>query len=627
MGRSPHWFCGVRANGRRADVRALWVRAARAAALAVAAAWALWIVAAQAFLWTPLLRSLINARSPTVHVEYRFAWSVFPGIVHVSGLVITAQDRHLQWRLGIDDARSSIAVGQLAARLFHVTRVRARGITFALRHRLVEREATGPNLKGLPAIEGFAPVPLQTIGPEDEIPDWRYRLFSVWLENVQGEEVRQVWIDRYRLEGAMKVAGAFYLKPIRQVLIAPAELTLAGSTLTFSGGRVAERIEGKLSLQLGPVDPRHAGPDRFFRVLDVDARLRAHLDDLIEARGSGDAALALALKSGRVDGDSALDVSLKDVSADDLRAAGVEAHLRADPDLEARLMVREASGKGTSLASAQLRARGGTPNFVQPQLPSFISLDLAGGRIADARALAHRFLPAAKVEKGHGSFAAHLEGPPERMAGWARASIAGLRMRARDVDVDGDARVDALVRTLDLRRGADLSGTRIEVSGARLVGADIDPEWWAHILLPRARLRFEKVAFDADLTARCRDARPILGLYGHLKNLPGIVQGLFSMDGLAVRGSAAGGPGWFALRDLVARGDGASVEAALRSDAQGQRGAALLNVHGISLALDLDGGGSSLHPFGPGDFFAQRKAELDASAPVARGRRGPARPR
>jgi len=102
------------------------------------------------------------------------------------------------------------------------------------------------------------------------------------------------------------------------------------------------------------------------------------------------------------------------------------------------------------------------------------------------------------------------------------------------------------------------------------------------------------------------------------------VQGLFSMDGLTVHGSAAGGRGWFALRDLVAKGDGASVEAALRTDAQGQRGAALLDVHGISLALDLNGGGTSLHPFGPGDFFAQRKAELDASAPVARGRRGPA---
>jgi hypothetical protein len=613
----------VHANGRRADVRALWVRAARATALAVAAAWALWIVAAQVFLWTPLLRSLINAHSPAVHVEYRFAWSIFPGSAHVRGLVITAQDRHLQWRLGIDEARTSIALGQLPARIFHATRVRARGITFALRHRLVEREATGPNLVGLPAIEGFPPVPLQAVGPEDEIPDWRYRLFSVWLEDVQGEGVRQVWIDRYRLEGGMEVAGAFYLKPMRQVLIAPADLALTGSTLTFSGGRVAEGLEGKLRVQLGPMDPRHAGPDRVFRALDLQARLRGRVDDLVDARGVGGAALALNLKAGRVQEDSALDVSLKDVSAGDFRAAQVEAHLRADPDLQARLSFRDAAGAGSTLDSAQLQARGGTPDFAEPELPSFISVDLAGGRIADARALAHRFAPAAKVEKGHGTFAAHLEGPPERMAGWARGSIVGLRMRARDVDVDGDARVEALVRTLDLRRGADLSGTRIEVSGARLVGADIDPEWWAHIRLPRAHLRFEKVAFDADMDARCRDARPILGLYGHLKDLPGIVQGLFSMDGLAVRGSASGGPGWLALRDLVARGDGASIEAALRSDAQGQRGAALLNVHGISLALDLNGGGSSLHLFGPGDFFAQRKAELDASVPVARGRRGP----
>ena len=84
------------------------------------------MVAAQAFLWTPLLRYLINTQSPAVHVEYRFAWSVLPGAVHVSGLVITAQDGHLQWRLGIDGARAVIAVGQLPARLFHVTRVRAR---------------------------------------------------------------------------------------------------------------------------------------------------------------------------------------------------------------------------------------------------------------------------------------------------------------------------------------------------------------------------------------------------------------------------------------------------------------------------------------------------------------------
>jgi hypothetical protein len=614
----------VRASGRRADGRALWLRAARSAAWAVAAAWALWIVAVQVFLWTPLLRHLINSQWPSVHVEYRFAWSVFPSAVHVRGLVITAQDDHLQWRLGIDEARVRFAVGQLPARIFHVTRVRADGVTFALRQRLVERDAKGANLVGLPRIEGYPAVPLQQVGPEDETPDSRYRLFSVWLENVQGENVRQIWIDRFRLEGKMQVAGAFYLKPMRQVLIAPAELALSGSTLTYSGGRVAEALEGKLRVQLDPLDPRELTPERFFRALGVEARLRGQVDDLVDARGSGEAALALSLAAGRVRQGSAFDLSLANVSADEVRAAHMEAHLRADPGLQATLAIRDARAGGTVLASAELKAKGEQPDLGQPRLPSFVSVDLGGGRIADARALAGWLGAGGKVEQGHGTFAAHLEGPPERMAGWANASLEELRVRARDVDVDGNATVDATVRALDLRRGADLSGTRIEVSGARLVGDDIDPDWWARVQLPRARLRFQGAAFDVDLTAKCRDARPILGLYGHLEDLPGIVQGLFSMDGLAVHGSAAGGRGWFALRDLVAKGDGASVEAALRSDAQGQRGAALLDVHGISLALDLNGGGSSLHPFGPGDFFARRKAELDASAPVARGRRGPA---
>ncbi|MGZ6126479.1 MAG: hypothetical protein ACXWLR_16030, partial [Myxococcales bacterium] len=77
------------------------------------------------------------------------------------------------------------------------------------------------------------------------------------------------------------------------------------------------------------------------------------------------------------------------------------------------------------------------------------------------------------------------------------------------------------------------------------------------------------------------------------------------------------GRGWVSLPELVAEGDGASVRATLRQDPGSQRGAALLTVSGISVALDLDGGGSSLHLFGPGDFFAERQREVRA-IPLAR---------
>jgi len=227
------------------------------------------------------------------------------------------------------------------------------------------------------------------------------------------------------------------------------------------------------------------------------------------------------------------------------------------------------------------------------------------------------------VQGGSGTFAAHVEGPPESMAGRARARLSGLRVQARGLLVQGDAQVDAAVSALDPFRGADLTGTRVRIDEARVAGEQIAPAWWGRAVLSRARWRFDGRFFEAELAAHCRDARPIVGLYAHLADLPGVVKGLFAMDGLSLHGTAAAGRGWYALRDLVARGDGASVEAALRSDAGRQRGAALLTVHGISVALDLDGG-SSLHLFGPGDFFAQRKAELDALPRAPMGRRGQA---
>ena len=63
-------------SGRNVRLR----RAIRAVLLAPVLLWALYCVAAQALLWTPLLRKLINAQGPTVHLEYAFAWSVWPGI-------------------------------------------------------------------------------------------------------------------------------------------------------------------------------------------------------------------------------------------------------------------------------------------------------------------------------------------------------------------------------------------------------------------------------------------------------------------------------------------------------------------------------------------------------------------
>jgi len=177
------------------------------------AGYGLWLLAVHLLLWTPLLCKLINERQQTVHVQYHFAWSIVPGRVHAQGLVLTVQDHVQQFRLAIDDVSVNIALGQLLDRTFHATHLRADGITFAMRRRLAPGKITQEALRGLPAIDGLPPIPQKPYDVDDQIPDERYKLFSVWLEDIEGRDVRMVWFDKLRLEGTAQVAGAFYLKP------------------------------------------------------------------------------------------------------------------------------------------------------------------------------------------------------------------------------------------------------------------------------------------------------------------------------------------------------------------------------------------------------------------------------
>lgn len=599
--------------------------------LAVAAAWALWLLAAQALLWTPLLRSLINAHSPRIHLEYASAWSVWPGTVHVRGMVLTGQDRSVEWRLALDEAKTSIAIGQLSSRIFHATRVRTRGVRFALRRRVLlpDAHADPERVRGLPAIEGLEPLPMKEEGPDDDLPDWRYRLFSVWLEDIEGADVRQIWIDRWRVEAKGKLAGAFYLKPLREVLVAPGVLRLDQASVSEATIPVADAVRGSLRVSLGAFNPRKLTMERFFRTVDVDADLQGRLAGIAFLGGTGGAGPAQVqarVRRGRVE-HAVLSAQPGALAFHGLEAEGAALRATVQDGARADVEVSAPRAPRASLraASVQLRLGGDAPDFGALKPPAFAALDVRGGRIDDARVLGRRLLHSRRVEAGRGSFTAHLEGPPSRLRGQARIALRRLRIGARGVKVRGDADVRARIANLDPRRGADLSGTRLSIDRGRLAGSDeeIAPGWWGRAVLRRARIRFDTLRLDADLAARCRDARPIVGLYSHLADLPGIVKGLFTMEGLSVNGSAHAGRGWISLPELVAEGNGASVKATLRQDAGSQRGAALLTVNGFSVALDLDGGGSSLHLFGPGDFFAERQREVRA-IPLAR---RPTRPR
>ena len=587
------------------------------------------------FLWTPLLRSILGHQD--VLVSYSSAWSVVPGIVHVRDLVIANQGSNLQLYLQLEETTVRIAVWELPRRIFHCTHVETRGVTFLLRSRIPRLELSPGRLDGLPQPPAFGPVPIQPDGPDDEVPDWRYGSFSIWLEGIEGREVREVWIDKLRVAGKGRVGGAFFMKPQREVLVAPGQLWLDGMTVQRGADVIARDLHGSLRLRLGPFDPRSIGPAGLARLGDLELEARGELAgvealaDVADAKltgGRGPLAIDLHVQAGQVLPGSSVRLDARDITArrEVLVARVPQLALSFDvptgpPPFVARLRLAledvsagtAAAPKAARAAAVMLEASGDAPDLAEPRGPKALALDVREGLVADARPF--NAVLGGSILRGHGSFAAHLDGPPERLRGWAKATLGDALFVVQDKQVRGGLSLDARVLALDPSRGADLSGTSVEVRSAQLVlpdgSTDASPDWWGRATLDRAQLRWgDRTMLDADASAQCRDARPIVGLFARTADLPGFVAGLFNMEGLTVHASVKASRGALALRDLTASGEGSSVRAVYNLHGASKRGAALLTVHGISLALGLGDGGTSIHPIAAGSFFADEQRKL-----------------
>jgi hypothetical protein len=588
-----------------------WLAAAYRTFLGVVSAYALWLVVVHVFLWTPLLRRLINEHQRTVHLDYHFAWSLFPGTVHASGVVLTVQDHVEQFRLAIDDLTACVLLQQLPARKFHADKVRARGITFAMRRRLSPADLTLDALRGLPLIDGLPTLPLKDPTVDDQTPDARYNIFSVWLEDIQGEDVRVLWFDKLRLEGKAQVAGAFYLKPQREMYIAPGQLRIESASLHSDGDDVAKDVRGELELRVGPLDPRQMKPEKFARAASLTSDLRAHIQGLefIGAKGgAGEIHVAAQVQKGKLVEGNLIQIDLGETALPPVKAEKLALWIG---ERHAVVALHEVSTPGARLSQARAELFGDAPDLADLQLPKSLLLDLLGGEITDARALTAKLPEKMRLLGGHGSFAAHIEGPTSQGTGFFKLSLEQLAIDARNETFHTDLALDARIASLDFRRGANLSDTTIDLENG---GIKRDPQarlWWGHIKLPRAQLSLQSSEMlDADLVADCRDARPIVGLYARLGSLPGSVKSLFTMSGLHVWGSAAAGKGWVVLRDLHASGDGAEIRAVFRHEKNEEQGAAWLKVGILPLALGLGQNGGGLHILHPGDFFTERKAAL-----------------
>lgn len=442
------------------------IRIARILAVAIVSLWALYLAGINLFLSTGLFDRAINADARTVWIGYERGWSVFPGTIHARNLVIRSSDSNVEWILHVDGVVFDVSFVDLARKRFTASDVHGSGVTFHLRSRKPAPALTADHVANVPPIAGFGRLPIRP--PEPPGPavwsDEAWDLWTVRLDDVLAEHVRDVWIDRERFEGDARIAGGFYLRPIREVRVGPVTTDVHEGRVAHDAQPVVTELAGRVETRVSAFDPRTVkGADLLHHVsLATDVRLMA-LVRTPAVRGDVEARrLALAIDDGVLQPASAFDVTATGVEVDalgrrargaiDLRSRGAG---RLAADLE--LTGGEVIGVG-HMHHAHISADARRVDLAKPLEGLHVAITIPDAEVPDARALAP--LP---FLGGRAHVRAEGEAWPGERRARGTATLRGDAIAARvaKVRIDGET-------TADLRIGELRWGERAEARDASL---------------------------------------------------------------------------------------------------------------------------------------------------------------
>ena len=623
-------------------------RLAAAAVLGLLALEVLYLAGANLFLSSPLAGRLINRKPDKLLVEYDSAWSPWPGEVRLRGFRIRGQGRAAQWAATAEEISGRIALLPLALKSFQASGVEGRGVVFRLRRRR-DRFPDLPFATELaPPIPGLENPPEP---PPPSPPPGPRRRWSVSLRGVELGDVREVWVDRYRLRGEAAASGGFELRLKRSARIRPSRLEVSEGLIEVGEEQAVSRLRGRLELSSERFDhTEHRGLRAVpFLTMSLSARGRATGLGFLASSlrrwpwlriegGSGPLAAELRLAGGHLTPGSRVRFEPRDLTVGflDYAAAG-----RGRIELEAsdeELRVR------TRFSDYRVHRRGqGAPHIRGSGLlvelrnsgtsfpPSFdrarLAVRMPRAEIPDL-SYYNAYLPAAaglEIRSGRGTVEARFDADLERGSGEGGLDLDadGVRIAYRGVELGGDLSLESrFPRARLAERSFRLDGTRLAVTDGAVAGRPGDEAWTARISVPRGLLEPGRpTVLRAEVTGTLSDAVPVVAFFAERHPLPAWVLEALDLGELAMKAEVESGQERLAIRGLEAEADPLRLAGAVEIAGPADRtGRLLLTYRGLAIGFELRGDSSDLK------LLRARKWFEDAAEASGVRRRGPRAP-
>jgi hypothetical protein len=490
---------------------------------------------------------------------------------------------------------------------------------FRLRQKINLSAATVDRLAPLPNIPGIEGAPIVEEGPpEPDIPEVKYNLWSVRIENVDGRG-RQLWVDEFHFEGDIHFKGAFFLRPKRWLWVGPAQATILSGSAIIGDKKLLEGIAGSVDCTVPPFDPRPPTGMEFFRFISGNVRMDANIpntrafDYYARIRGSptvfdggmGQLHLDGTLRSG-VARPLNVSVDMREIVAERaawqaLGSLQVSGKTEADGPSEwiARVEpfeLRHAAEKSAVVHGSELRVDAITDELdVSKPMPAFdIHADLPSAQVPNLRIINALLSSPGKlhIDGGEASIVARCDANSgtNQASGDVEVSGRGISAHEGELHFGGRLNLNAHVAKMILNSGdVDVSSALIDARNVTLRDSNATvTQWWSRVETHNAKFRpDQRVPVDVTFTARLQNATPILALSKRTPSVPGWITRFLAGGEVKASGRLKAGDAFVELSHLEARTGLLNVEGHYRERNQAKTGAFRVSAGPLSVGIEI----------------------------------------
>lgn len=595
----------------------------------VAGAFLVYLLAANVILRTHLLRGWISEDENALRLDYRSAWSLYPGHVEVRDLSLRYQDSNVQMLILLDRASVQIDLFALTRRTFHASKVNAEGVTFRMRTKVETVEGQEERVRAFPPIVGYVDPPVEQRVPKVPIPDEEYKLWAIDLPNISAS-LREVWTMEVRYRGPGTVVGGFRMKPQRAVLVLPSVMLTQGGLFSLGDRDLIRGGDARLDAQLGPFDPRVPQGADVLRYVSGAIHQNGELvlssiaatyvpkkTDIEVTQGIGPITIDLQFDSGVLRPSSRVtfrtdDVEVKAPSIAIHSDLGLSAHVDVAAGKSAVVVettIEHATGTPLEVRGARAMVDLGNADLAAPFVLARASAAVISAHSADLRAW-QRFAPEnASFDGGSATFAARGELNGDALEGRLDLAMEKARMTIGTFSFTSSGKAWSNVVSEDIDKAVAFPGTGVDLHdvGLRLENAHTTGLW--------VRSRFENaklsttapIGFDSDIGVNAGPGDRTLELFTRLARLPDVAADAAAGSQLAAALHLQVRPTLLALTVQKAKNGALETRGRLQKRSASElRGAFLVSVGPLHFGLHIHGGGVSVVPFAGGAWLDEK---------------------